>query len=152
MSDNTGPLTYYSLPISVFVVSALQYSDYLRYIVDCAERYIVKHIHKGKETWANLRDKAHFVLGHPNGWEGAQQAHIRRIAVKAGLVPEPESRRISFVSEAEAATHFVTNNGERKLGLRVCGFVLLSSIMPMLSLSCDRSANTSSLPMLVEEL
>ena len=55
--------------------------------------------------WTILRDKAEFVIGHPNGWEGPQQAKMRQAAIRARLIPDtPEGmNRLRFVTEGEAS-------------------------------------------------
>lgn len=59
------------------------------------------------EDWDNLRERAEFVLCHPNGWEGVQQAMMRQAAISVKLVPNtPEGRsRVKFVTEGEASLH-----------------------------------------------
>lgn len=54
-----------------------------------------------------------FVIAHPNGWEGAQQAKLRKSAVLGGLVPDTaEGRsRVSFVTEGEASLHYCIRGG-----------------------------------------
>jgi hypothetical protein len=66
----------------------------------------------GVRLWRSLRSTTEFVLSHPNGWEGAQQAQMRKAAVYAGLVPDsPEGRsRIHFVTEGEASIHYCIAN------------------------------------------
>ena len=54
-----------------------------------------------------------FVLSHPNGWEGAQQAKMRRAAIQGGLIPDTDEgrSRIRFVTEGEASLHACVLNG-----------------------------------------
>ena len=54
-----------------------------------------------------------FVLSHPNGWEGAQQAKMRRAAIQGGLIPDTNEgkSRIRFVTEGEASLHACVLNG-----------------------------------------
>ena len=68
----------------------------------------------GAELLASVYpDHTEFVLAHPNGWEGAQQAKMRRAAVYGRLVPDtPEGRaRIRFVTEGEASLHACVLSG-----------------------------------------
>ncbi|KAF8632436.1 hypothetical protein AX15_001879 [Amanita polypyramis BW_CC] len=53
----------------------------------------------------------HFILSHPNGWEGKQQADMRRAAISAGLVRTTSEavERVTFVTEGEASLHFCLN-------------------------------------------
>jgi hypothetical protein len=54
-----------------------------------------------------------YVLAHPNGWEGVQQAQLRTAAVNASLVPNEAASldRIRFVPEGEASIHFCITRG-----------------------------------------
>jgi hypothetical protein len=54
-----------------------------------------------------------FVLSHPNGWEGKEQAKMRRAAVLAGLIDDTKQghERVSFVTEGEASLHYAIENG-----------------------------------------
>ncbi|KAG8215044.1 hypothetical protein J3R82DRAFT_8453 [Butyriboletus roseoflavus] len=58
--------------------------------------------------WLSVKDEIQFIFTHPNGWEGAQQQHIRRAIVLAGLVPStPDGHaRVRFLTEGEAGLHF----------------------------------------------
>lgn len=69
-------------------------------------RYIQER--QGVELWESVQDDIDFILSHPNGWEGKQQAEMRRAAVAAGLVKnESEAlERVRFVTEGEASLHF----------------------------------------------
>ncbi|KAG6826284.1 hypothetical protein H0H92_000454 [Tricholoma furcatifolium] len=89
------------------------FSDFLRYMYDCARSYIEETHANGTTLWASFGDHIEFVLTHPNGWEGAQQASMRKAAILAGLVPDtPQGRsRIHFVTEGEASLHFCIQNG-----------------------------------------
>jgi len=63
--------------------------------------------------WESLKDQLHFVLSHPNGWEGAQQAEMRKAALLAKLISDTAAghARLSFVTEGEASLHFAVHNG-----------------------------------------
>ncbi|KAH8818659.1 hypothetical protein DL96DRAFT_1621662 [Flagelloscypha sp. PMI_526] len=101
------PLPAGKTPISVF-------SDFLGYLYRCAEDYITQTHHNGAALWQGVRHgDVHFVLTHPNAWEGAQQAQLRDAAVQAGLVPNTPlgQRRLQFVTEGEASLHFCLQQG-----------------------------------------
>ena len=106
LHPNVPPLPPKKTVIDVF-------ADFLKYLLDCSASYI-KEVHpNGHEIWANAKDDIHFVLSHPNGWEGMEQSQMRKAAVKAGLVPDTQvdEARISFVTEGEASLHFAIENG-----------------------------------------
>ncbi|KAG2015040.1 hypothetical protein CC2G_008346 [Coprinopsis cinerea AmutBmut pab1-1] len=89
------------------------YSDFLRYLLECASRYIRETHPNGPDLWATLAPEAEFVLSHPNGWEGSQQSQLRTAAIEAGLVPDAAAgnERIQFVTEGEASLHYSIENG-----------------------------------------
>lgn len=85
----------------------------MAYLLKCTESFI-RDTHPTANTgWRGLIRKATFIIGHPNGWEGAQQGKLRQAAILGGLVPDtPEGRqRVSFVSEGEASLHFCMKGG-----------------------------------------
>ncbi|KAF8883232.1 hypothetical protein BD779DRAFT_878374 [Infundibulicybe gibba] len=103
--DNLPPL-----PPNKTVVEVM--SDYMRYLHHCAEIYIRETHPGGDALWESLANNVNFVLSHPNGWEGAQQAQMRRAAILGGLVSnEDAGARIRFVTEGEASLHFCVRNG-----------------------------------------
>ena len=87
--------------------------DYLLYLYNCARTYIHESHANGIDLWNSVVDDIHFVLSHPNGWEGIQQSRMRKAALLGGLVPDSEAAiaRISFVTEGEASLHFAINHG-----------------------------------------
>ncbi len=89
------------------------FGDFMKYLMQCAERFIIDTHATISRSWRELRDSAIFVIGHPNGWEGAQQARMRNSAVCARLVPDtPEGRsRVKFVTEGEASLHYCLRGG-----------------------------------------
>jgi len=99
------------LPLNKTVVEV--FADFLAYLLECALRYIQDHHANGEELWASVKDQIYFVLSHPNGWEGSQQAKMRKAAVLAKLIPDtaPGRARLSFVTEGEASLHFSVKNG-----------------------------------------
>ncbi|KAH6910165.1 hypothetical protein BKA70DRAFT_1560797 [Coprinopsis sp. MPI-PUGE-AT-0042] len=98
------------LPPSKTVV--MVFADFLKYLHDCAKAYIQETHAGGASLWNNVADNISYVLTHPNGWEGPQQAQMREAAVLAGLITDnTEGRaRITFVTEGEASLHFCINN------------------------------------------
>ncbi|KAJ4471454.1 hypothetical protein J3R30DRAFT_1080306 [Lentinula aciculospora] len=89
-------------PVTVF-------SDFLRYLFECTKLYIQRDT-LGSHHWDSVQHNIDFILAHPNGWEVAQQAQMRRAAIVAGLVSEGESQeRVNFVTEGEASLHFCIN-------------------------------------------
>ncbi|PFH47737.1 hypothetical protein AMATHDRAFT_6474 [Amanita thiersii Skay4041] len=105
------------------------FADMLAYLFKSTKQYIRER--QGVPFWNSLESSIDFVLSHPNGWEGKQQAEMRHAAVMAGLVPNEDEgqKRISFVTEGEASLHFCLNkipdalNDHAKDGIMVvdCG-------------------------------
>ena len=89
------------------------FADFLKYMFECAKKYIIDSHAIGKGLWKRLRHDLIFVLTHPNGWEGPQQAKMREAAIMGGLVPNAEAgtERIHFISEGEASVHYCVRNG-----------------------------------------
>ncbi|KAG8215047.1 hypothetical protein J3R82DRAFT_8456 [Butyriboletus roseoflavus] len=85
------------LPRGKSVVDVL--TDFIRYLFQCAETYIQESY--PRYIWLSVKDEIQFIFTHPNGWEGAQQQHIRRAIVLAGLVPStPDGHaRVRFLTE-----------------------------------------------------
>ncbi|RXW25666.1 hypothetical protein EST38_g132 [Candolleomyces aberdarensis] len=102
--DEIPPLPPNKTVIQVF-------TDYMRYLHQCAKDYISQT--HGALFWRSLEDEILYVLTHPNGWEGAQQASMRNAAILAGFIPDTADgrSRISFVTEGEASLHFCLSNG-----------------------------------------
>ncbi|KAJ7021945.1 hypothetical protein C8F04DRAFT_1139529 [Mycena alexandri] len=107
----TYPLSLPSLPTTKTALEV--FSDFLDYLFHCAKQYIVDSYPSGSALWIELESSMQFVLSHPNGWEGVQQAKMRKAAIRAGLVPDtPHGHaRIHFVTEGEASLHFCVMNG-----------------------------------------
>ncbi|TFK19368.1 hypothetical protein FA15DRAFT_674490 [Coprinopsis marcescibilis] len=99
------------LPHGKTVVNIL--ADFLRYLLQCASNYIQETHPNGSELWKQVKDDIHYVLSHPNGWEGFQRQEMRDASVIAGLVPDRVAAhsRITFVTEGEASLHFAIHNG-----------------------------------------
>lgn len=89
------------------------FADFMEYLFNCAKNYISDSDPNGINFWRSLEQDIEFVLTHPNGWEGAQQAQMRKAAIQAGLVSDDDHgrARIRFVTEGEASLHFCIQNG-----------------------------------------
>ncbi|KAF9523664.1 hypothetical protein CPB83DRAFT_862443 [Crepidotus variabilis] len=113
------------LPPNKTVVDVV--ADFLSYLLNCASTYIRETYPNGDDLWNSFAsatgigsassstqtDGIQFVLSHPNGWEGKEQAQMRQAAVQAKLVPDTTDghKRVSFVTEGEASLHFAVENG-----------------------------------------
>lgn len=95
--------------------------DFMGYLFRCAKTYIEESHASGADMWESFNDNIDFVLSHPNGWEGPQQAQIRRAAVLAGLVPDSSEgqARIQLVTEGEASLHFCLNSEKTASSFKV---------------------------------
>ncbi|KAF8058639.1 hypothetical protein FPV67DRAFT_511804 [Lyophyllum atratum] len=89
------------------------FADFLNYLFTCARTYIQETHANGADLWASFEKQIEFVLTHPNGWEGAQQAQMRNAAVRAGMIPDTKRgrSRVHFVTEGEASLHFCIQSG-----------------------------------------
>ncbi|RPD55189.1 hypothetical protein L226DRAFT_493295 [Lentinus tigrinus ALCF2SS1-7] len=89
------------------------FADFLRYLFECAQKYIRETHANGDSLWTSLEDRIEIILSHPNGWEGLQQGKMRHAAVQGGLVPNTPSGhgRIHFVTEGEASLNFCIQSG-----------------------------------------
>ncbi|KAG8903284.1 hypothetical protein FRB99_003525 [Tulasnella sp. 403] len=94
------------LPPSRTVIDVL--GDFLRYMNNTLKEDILEVHDDGDRLWDSLSAEATYILTHPNGWEGPQQAHMREAAIRGGLVPNtPEGReRVEFLTEGEASFHW----------------------------------------------
>ncbi|KAJ2912881.1 hypothetical protein MD484_g7537, partial [Candolleomyces efflorescens] len=106
LSDKIPPL-----PPGKSVVRVL--ADFLQYLQTCAEAYIKVSHASGQELWDSVSSEIHYVISHPNGWEGYQQSQIRKAVVRAQLIPHTIEghARVLFVTEGEASLHFTIDNG-----------------------------------------
>ncbi|KAI0367127.1 hypothetical protein BV20DRAFT_1123769 [Pilatotrama ljubarskyi] len=91
------------------------FSDFLRYLYRCARTYISETHPSGGKLWTKAAtwDNIEFILSHPNGWGGLQQAKMREAAVAGGLIPDTPAgySRVQFVTEGEASMNFCIRNG-----------------------------------------
>ncbi|KAF8901884.1 hypothetical protein CPB84DRAFT_1776920 [Gymnopilus junonius] len=99
------------LPLNKTVVEV--FADFLVYLLECASSYIQDTHANGPDLWNSVKSDIDFVLSHPNGWEGKEQAEMRKAAVMAKLIPDTAAghARVSFVTEGEASLHFAVQNG-----------------------------------------
>lgn len=99
------------LPLGKSVVEV--FADFLRYLFICARTFIQEAHVDGVGLWSSVQARTHFILPHPNGWEGEQQSQMRQGAILAGLIAAtPEGReRVHFVTEGEASLHYCIING-----------------------------------------
>jgi len=101
----------------------------------CAKEYIRTTHSNGSQLLDLIESETHFVLSHPNGWEGREQAQMRRAAVLAGLVPDTPSgyERITLVTEGEASLHFSIQDGTLAdtLEVRYSRFLLVTVAQPV---------------------
>jgi len=100
------------LPLNKSVIEV--FADFFKYLYRAASDYIKFYrAGLGEAVWRTLEGGIHFVLSHPNGWEGQQQAKMKKAAVLAQLIPDTAHgySRISFVTEGEASLHFAIEHG-----------------------------------------
>jgi hypothetical protein len=97
------------------------FADFLRYLYQCAQGYIQETHANGTNLWRGFESRTHFVLTHPNGWEGEQQYMMRKAAVMAGLIPDTEDghSQLSFVTEGEASLHCCIQSGLTNEAIKV---------------------------------
>ena len=86
-------------------------ADYISYLFSCAKSYICSTHANGLDLWKSVEEEIHFVLSHPNGWEGYQQTQLRQAVVKAGLIAHEQAENVSFTSEGEASLWFALKHG-----------------------------------------
>ncbi|KAJ2932470.1 hypothetical protein H1R20_g4610, partial [Candolleomyces eurysporus] len=102
-----APLPSRKSPVHIF-------GDFLSYLYTCTTSFIKDTHANGSALLAHvIPHHVEFVLSHPNGWEGAQQAKMRRAAIYGRLIDDtPEGRaRIRFVTEGEASLHACVLSG-----------------------------------------
>ncbi|KZP28411.1 hypothetical protein FIBSPDRAFT_927551 [Athelia psychrophila] len=125
-------------------------SDFMKYLFQCAEAFITDTHSSG--LWASVANNIDFVLTHPNGWEGAHQAQIRRAAVCAGLVfdsPRGQSR-LQLLTEREASLHFCIANGLTSDSMADGrGIIIVDAGESTIDLSAYYISNT---PSIIEEI
>ncbi|PFH48901.1 hypothetical protein AMATHDRAFT_5372 [Amanita thiersii Skay4041] len=78
------------------------FSDLLEYLYQSTQEYIQER--HGTSFWSTLIGNIDFIVGHPNGWEGEQQAVMRNAVLAAGLVH-------IFISASEALCKAMSHHG-----------------------------------------
>lgn len=105
------------LPLGKTVVGVL--SDFLEYLNDCARHYI-QQVHPGVGTSIWSGTEIHYILPHPNGWEGSQKALMKQAAEKAGLITPNGRNQLTFIAEGEACLHrAISGKGFMSKSIRV---------------------------------
>ncbi|KAJ3569485.1 hypothetical protein NP233_g5017 [Leucocoprinus birnbaumii] len=109
MQFSSGSLTLPPLPLQKTVVEVL--SDFLCYLNECAKQYIQEH-HPGigNDVWAK-GSEIHYILPHPNGWEGPQRSLMKQAAENACLITGGGPNQLSFVTEGEASLNRCVEKG-----------------------------------------
>ena len=100
------------LPLNKSVIEVL--AHFFKYLNRAASDYIKFYrAGLGEDIWCSVEGDIHFVLSHPNGWAGQQQAKMRKAAVLVQLIPNTAHgySRISFVTEGEAYLQFAIEHG-----------------------------------------
>ena len=99
-------------------------ADFINYLYISTRTYIQETHPGGGAFWKSVENNVDYVLSLPNGWEGPQQAQMRRAAIKAGLVANEAQaqERISFVTEGEASLHYCIQKGITKEAVQVRPF------------------------------
>ena len=100
------------LPLNKSVIEV--FADFFKYLHRAAYDYIKFYCGGwGEAVWCSVEGDIHFVLSHPNGWAGQQQAKLRKAAVLVQLIPNMAHgySRISFVTEGEAYLQFAIEHG-----------------------------------------
>ncbi|KAH8117839.1 hypothetical protein DFH11DRAFT_1503934 [Phellopilus nigrolimitatus] len=79
--------------------------DFLRYLLAETINFIQTAHTDGDVVWRQVKDRAIFVLGHPNGWTGLSQQRYRQSAILGGLIlgTAEDRNRVKFVTEGEAS-------------------------------------------------
>ncbi|KAB5589322.1 hypothetical protein CTheo_7229 [Ceratobasidium theobromae] len=91
-----------------FGVSLRQiYSDYVGYLLKHTQAYFEDRIIDGRKTWDCYKPTLEVVMAHPPGWGIRERFFLRTAVVDTGFVNHYNaSRRVKFVTEAEASAHF----------------------------------------------
>ncbi|KAK7467520.1 hypothetical protein VKT23_004573 [Stygiomarasmius scandens] len=109
----------------------------------CTTIFVQETTPGGPTFWASVEEDLEFVLTHPNGWEGPEQALIREAAVQAGLIQDTfqDHARVHFVTEGEASLHFCVFRG---LNMPKKGVIIVDAGGGTVDLSayCSRSKSS----------
>ncbi|CAE6478927.1 unnamed protein product [Rhizoctonia solani] len=83
------------------------YSDFLGYLLNHTRTYFEDRILDGKSIWERHSPAMEVIIAHPNGWGLREQHFLRQATTEAGFsTSDQASRKIRFVTEAEASVHF----------------------------------------------
>ncbi|PBK65399.1 hypothetical protein ARMSODRAFT_1022208 [Armillaria solidipes] len=106
MNENLPPLPAGKDLVAIF-------ADFYAYLFKCTKDFILESHQSAASFWGTVENTIEFVLTHPNGWEGQQQAQMWKAVVRARLIPENDEgqARVHFVTEGEASLHFCINHG-----------------------------------------
>ncbi|KDQ12450.1 hypothetical protein BOTBODRAFT_34427 [Botryobasidium botryosum FD-172 SS1] len=118
-TQNADELVLDPLPFGVTIEQI--YADFMGYIFRQTEKYFKERIMEGETKWSSLEDSIELVVAHPNGWDIREQGVLRNATVDANIMPSlyVAQERVHFVSEAEAAVHFVLLHADFDNGLKV---------------------------------
>ena len=120
-ADQITPLPESKTVVDIFV-------DFMEYLCTCTRNYLKETYPNQPDLWDTMErnDAIDFVLTHPNGWEGSQQAKMRKAAIRAGLIPDTDAGhvRIHFVTEGEASLHLCIQRGLTTPAMEVNLFAL----------------------------
>ncbi|KAI6017318.1 hypothetical protein BKA83DRAFT_4326647 [Pisolithus microcarpus] len=91
------------------------FADFMEYLYHCTRLYFQQIFSNQPDFLVSMdrKNAIDFILTHPNGWEGSQQAQMRQAAVRAKLVPDTGAgqARVCFVTEGEASLHLCIERG-----------------------------------------
>jgi hypothetical protein len=99
------------------------FADFLRYLLCCTKEYIIETQANGKALWKLVSPSIQFILTHPNGWEGSQQAIMKSAAILGGLIPDSDAgrSRLTFVTEGEASFNYCATSNLSSDAFKVSG-------------------------------
>ncbi|KAK0471607.1 hypothetical protein IW261DRAFT_1405758 [Armillaria novae-zelandiae] len=105
------------------------FSDFYAYLYACAKTFVQETHHISPSQWSSMEGSIHFILAHPNGWEGEEQNIMRDAMISAGLIRSgtQEHSRLSFVTEGEASLHFCLNKGLSQYTLNEDGLMIVDA-------------------------
>lgn len=64
------------------------FGDFLGYLFRCTRNFIRDTHANGAALWGAVEKNIQFILSHPNGWQGAEQAKIRAVSnISPSLAP-----------------------------------------------------------------
>jgi hypothetical protein len=110
-------------PIPSGVTIERIYSDFFSYLFGHTRDFFMERELQGRTIWQDLaqKKKIEFVIAHPNGWGGHEQAFLRKAAVDGGLVSKSDaSNLVHMIRESEASVHFVMFHEGFDKRLKVC--------------------------------